>query len=164
MTSRRDSVHELYVAVLSNAFHLAADTGRVITCPFIPGRLPDSAMAMVVAVERPRGTLLPELVQWLPRAALDEPMGTIGATALRETQRLSRRLLLTAEDDLRLLHRLVDTRPHLQRPGVVGLFVIDRIDHGAATVRGVLAGGVARSRCQRCRRNVVERGCNIVRQ
>ena len=82
---RRDSDHELYVAVVSNAFHLAAGTGRVIACPFIPGRLPDSAMAMVVAVERPQGTLLPELVQWLPRAALDEPIGTIGATALRET-------------------------------------------------------------------------------
>lgn len=43
-------------AVLSNAIHLAADTGRVITCPFIPGRLPDDAMAMVVAVEQPEGT------------------------------------------------------------------------------------------------------------
>jgi hypothetical protein len=82
---RRDSEHELYVAVLSNNFHLAADTGRVITCPFIPGRLPESAMAMVVAVEHPEGTLLPELVQWLPRAAIDEPIGTIGPTALRET-------------------------------------------------------------------------------
>ena len=85
ITPRRDSDHELYVAVLSNAFHLAADTGRVITCPFIPGQLPDSTMAMVVAVERPQGILLPELVQWLPRAALDEPIGTIEATALRET-------------------------------------------------------------------------------
>ena len=42
---RRDSDDELYVAVVSNAIHLAADTGRVITCPFIPGRLPDDAMA-----------------------------------------------------------------------------------------------------------------------
>ncbi|HUO39413.1 MAG TPA: toxin [Mycobacterium sp.] len=82
---RSDSGHELYVAVLSNAFHLAADTGRVITCPFVPGRLPDNVMAMVVAVEQPEGTLLPELVQWLPSSALDEPIGTIGATALRET-------------------------------------------------------------------------------
>jgi hypothetical protein len=46
-------------------------------------RLPDDAMAMVVAVEQPEGTLLPELVQWLPSAELDEPIGTIGA--LRET-------------------------------------------------------------------------------
>ncbi|MGK2903960.1 MAG: toxin [Mycobacterium sp.] len=82
---RSDSEHELYVAVLSNAIHLAADTGRVITCPFILGRLPDDAMAMVIAVDQPDGTLLPELVQWLPRAALDEPIGTIGVAALRET-------------------------------------------------------------------------------
>lgn len=85
IAQRRDTEHELYVAVLSNAFHLAADTGRVISCPFLPGRLPESAMAMVVGVEYPQGTLLPELVQWLPRAALDKPIGTIGATALRET-------------------------------------------------------------------------------
>jgi hypothetical protein len=70
---------------LSNAIHLAADTGRVITCPFIPGRLPDAAMAMVIAVEQPEGTLLPKLVQWLPSAALDEPIGTIGGAALHET-------------------------------------------------------------------------------
>jgi hypothetical protein len=83
LAPRRDSEHELYVAVLSNAIHLAADTGRVITCPFIPGRLPEDALAMVVAVEQPEGALLPELVQWLPVAALDEPIGAIGATALR---------------------------------------------------------------------------------
>ncbi len=82
---RRDSAHELYVAVLSNGFHLAADTGRVITCPFIPGRLPENAMAMVVGVAHPEGTLLPELVQWLPRAAIGEPIGSIGPAALRET-------------------------------------------------------------------------------
>jgi hypothetical protein len=82
---RRDSEHELYVAVLSNTIHLAADTGRVITCPFIPGRLRDDAIAMVITVEQPEGTLLPELVQWLPSAALDEPIGTIGVAALRET-------------------------------------------------------------------------------
>ncbi len=40
---------------------------------------------MVVAVEQPEGTLLPELVQWLASAALDEPIGTIGAAAQRET-------------------------------------------------------------------------------
>jgi hypothetical protein len=82
---RSDSEHELYVAVLSNAIHLAADTGRVIACPFIPGRLPDDTMTMVIAVNRPEGALLPELVQWLPSAALDEPIGTIGVAALRET-------------------------------------------------------------------------------
>mgnify|MGYP003408732440 CR=1 FL=1 len=68
---RQDSTRELYVAVLSNSIHLAANTGRVITCPFIPGPIADDAMAMVVAISRPDGTLLPELVQWLPTSALE---------------------------------------------------------------------------------------------
>lgn len=82
---RCDTDHELYVVVLSNSIHLAADTGRVITCPFIPGALPDAAMAMVVASAQPEGVALPELVQWLPVAALDQPVGNIGVAALRET-------------------------------------------------------------------------------
>lgn len=81
---RQDSSHELYVAVLSNSIHLAANTGRVITCPFIPGRIPDDTMAMVVPINQPEGTLLPELVQWLPSSALGEPIGAVGAAALGE--------------------------------------------------------------------------------
>jgi len=73
---------------LSNAFHLAADTGRVITCPFVPGLLPDDTTAMVVAVVQTEGTLLPELVQWRPSSALDERIGTVGTAALRETAAL----------------------------------------------------------------------------
>jgi len=54
-------------------------------CPVVPGHLPDAAIATVVAVEQPAGALLPELAQWLSSAALDAPIGTIGAAALRET-------------------------------------------------------------------------------
>ena len=36
-------------------------------------------------IEQPGGGLLPELAQWLSSAALDAPIGTIGAAALRET-------------------------------------------------------------------------------
>jgi mRNA-degrading endonuclease toxin of MazEF toxin-antitoxin module len=81
---RQDSSNELYVAVLSNSIHVAANTGRVITCPFIPGPIPDDAMAMVVLVSQPVGTLLLELVQWLPSSALGEPIGSVGAAALGE--------------------------------------------------------------------------------
>ena len=84
ITPRQDSTREPYVAVLSNSIHLAANTGRVITCPFIPGQIPDDAMAMVVAISRPDGTLLPELVQWLPTSALGEPICTTGPAALTE--------------------------------------------------------------------------------
>ncbi len=85
ITPRRDSGHELYVVVLSNTIHLSANTGRVITCPFIPGEIPSGTMAMVVTVQQPEGTVLPELIQWLPIAALAEPIGNIGGAALVET-------------------------------------------------------------------------------
>lgn len=85
ITPRRDTDQELYVVVLSNAIHLAAATGRVITCPFIPGEIPSSTMAMIVTVLQPKGVVLPELIQWLPVAALDEPIGNIGGTALANT-------------------------------------------------------------------------------
>lgn len=85
ITPRRDTDQELYVVVLSNAIHLAAATGRIITCPFIPGEIPSGTMAMTVTVQRPAGAVLPELVQWLPRAALDEPIGNVGDAALAET-------------------------------------------------------------------------------
>jgi len=85
VTPRRDTDQELYVVVLSNAIHLAAATGRVITCAFIPGEIPSGTMAMIVAVQNPKGIVLPELVQWLPLAALDEPIGNIGSAALADT-------------------------------------------------------------------------------
>ena len=90
---RRDSSRELYVAVLSNSIHLGAQTGRIITCPFIPGRLPDATMVMVVAVAHPEGTLLPELVQWLPKSALAEPIGSVDPAALGETTSIVKALL-----------------------------------------------------------------------
>jgi mRNA-degrading endonuclease toxin of MazEF toxin-antitoxin module len=85
ITPRRDTDQELYVVVLSNVIHLAAATGRVITCPFIPGEIPSDTMAMIVTVQQPTGVVLPELVQWLPVAALDEPIGNIGGAALADT-------------------------------------------------------------------------------
>lgn len=84
ISPRRDTRSELYVAVLSNEAHILADTGRVITCPFIPCTLPEGAMALVIPVDQPHGVLLPELVQWLPSSALDAPIGNVGRTALRK--------------------------------------------------------------------------------
>ena len=82
---RRDTDRELYVVILSNTIHLAAATGRVITCAFIPGEIPSDTMAMIITAQQPTGIILPELVQWLPTAALDEPIGNIGAAALAQT-------------------------------------------------------------------------------
>ncbi|MEY8016719.1 toxin [Mycobacterium servetii] len=85
ITPRRDTDQELYVVVLSNAIHLAAATGRIITCPFIPGEIPSGTMVMTVTVQQPKGVVLPELVQWFPRAALDEPIGNVGGALLADT-------------------------------------------------------------------------------
>jgi hypothetical protein len=85
ITPGRDTNQELYVVVLSNTIHLAAATGQVIICPFIPGEIPSSTMAMIVTVLQPKGVVLPELIQWLPVAALDQPIGNIGGIALADT-------------------------------------------------------------------------------
>lgn len=85
---RLDTENEVFVTVLSNSIHLAAATGRVITCPYIPGKIPEATMAMVVPVQHPDGVVLPELVQWLPTAALGDPIGNIGPAALHETTTL----------------------------------------------------------------------------
>lgn len=85
ITPRSDTNQELYVVVLSNTIHLAAATGRVITCPFIPGEIPSGTMALIVTVQQPKGVVLPELVQWLPVAALNDSIGNIGGAALADT-------------------------------------------------------------------------------
>ncbi|MDG4789390.1 hypothetical protein O7626_26280 [Micromonospora sp. WMMD1102] len=82
---RLDTRTELMVVVLSNSMHLQAQTGRVICCPYVPGAPTEDAMPLVVAVTEPSGTLLPELVQWLPVSALGEPLGNVGPAALGQT-------------------------------------------------------------------------------
>ncbi len=82
---RLDTTTELMVVVLSNSMHLQAQTGRVICCPYVPGTLTDDALPLVVAVAEPSGTLLPELVQWLPLSALGDPLGNVGPQALGQT-------------------------------------------------------------------------------
>jgi hypothetical protein len=51
------SNRERYVAVLSNSIHLAANTGRLIACPFIPGQVPDDTVATLVPISKPEATL-----------------------------------------------------------------------------------------------------------
>jgi hypothetical protein len=56
--------------------------------PFILGEIPSDTMAMVFTAQDPEGAALPELVRWLPVAALDEPIGNIGDAALSDTTRI----------------------------------------------------------------------------
>jgi mRNA-degrading endonuclease toxin of MazEF toxin-antitoxin module len=90
---RRDVNPEVFVVVLSNTIHIAANTGRVIACPFIPGQIPDGAMALVVPTAQPQGVAVPELVQWLPTAALDESIGNVGSHARQELTALVNALI-----------------------------------------------------------------------
>jgi hypothetical protein len=92
--NRRADVPGLSVAVLSNAMHLSAGPGRVIVCPFIEGAVADADMVGVVGVEQPDGTLLPELVHWLPTVALESrPIGRTSAGQVRAAVRLTVALL-----------------------------------------------------------------------
>ena len=82
ITSRKDTNGELFVVVLSNSMHVMARTGRVVTCPYVPGTVADETMTLVVGVAEPPGTLLAELVQWLPVSALGDPIGNVGLDAV----------------------------------------------------------------------------------
>lgn len=72
----------LYVLVLSNADHLAAPTGRVIVCRVLPGVSPaDFAgfhrISYTVDDVTTIGVAVPELITWLPRSGLGEPVGLV---------------------------------------------------------------------------------------
>ena len=92
---RKDANGELLVVVLSNSMHVMVRTGRVITCPFVPGRVDDDLMALVVGIDDPSGTMLIELVQWLPVTALGDPIGNVGGNALRRASAIVTALIGT---------------------------------------------------------------------
>jgi mRNA-degrading endonuclease toxin of MazEF toxin-antitoxin module len=92
---RSDNASELMVAVLSNSMHLQARTGRVLCCPYVPGTVADDSLPLVVPVPDPPGTLLPELVQWLPVAALGDPFGNVGPEALSQATAIVGALIAT---------------------------------------------------------------------
>ncbi|WP_239334212.1 hypothetical protein [Frankia sp. CiP3] len=87
------------VDVLAHALIVSADmynnagTGRVIVCPVIPGDpLPHDDYTADACITDPiPGTVLPELVAWLPTSALSHPLGPIPEDAwLRVDQILCR--------------------------------------------------------------------------
>ncbi|GAB90154.1 hypothetical protein GORHZ_085_00210 [Gordonia rhizosphera NBRC 16068] len=53
--------------------------------PTFPDRSLKARWPMAVAVGEPEGVALPELVQWLPVTALDDPIGNVGAAALHQS-------------------------------------------------------------------------------
>jgi mRNA-degrading endonuclease toxin of MazEF toxin-antitoxin module len=75
--------------VLSNGAHIAAETGRVLVCPFVDGHLQDDdSVPFVVRMSAPAGTVLPELTYSLPASALGRYLGTAEAAQVAEVARL----------------------------------------------------------------------------
>jgi len=78
-----------YVLVLSGENHLAASTGRVIVCRVLAGVSPEDfagfhRVSYTVEGVTTIGVAVPELIAWLPRSGLAEPVGLVTDThALR---------------------------------------------------------------------------------
>ena len=71
-----------YVLVLSGMNYLAARQGRVVVCRVLPGTAPDEFVGVhrisytadgVTTI----GVAVPELIAWLPRSGLGEPVGLV---------------------------------------------------------------------------------------
>jgi mRNA-degrading endonuclease toxin of MazEF toxin-antitoxin module len=67
--------------VLSSDLYNEAGPGRVIVCPVVPGEpLPGEEFAADVPIAAPlKGTVLPELIEWLPASGLTHPRGALSA-------------------------------------------------------------------------------------
>ncbi len=70
-----------YVLVLSGRTYLAGPTGRVIVCRVLPGASEDfpgvQRISYAVDGVTTIGVAVPELMTWLPRSGLAEPVGLV---------------------------------------------------------------------------------------
>jgi hypothetical protein len=71
-----------HVLVLSGPSHLGADTGRAIVCRVLPGSVPENfagvhRVTYLVDGVTTIGLAVPELLAWLPRSGLSEPVGLV---------------------------------------------------------------------------------------
>jgi mRNA-degrading endonuclease toxin of MazEF toxin-antitoxin module len=84
-----------YALVVSADMYNNAGTGRVVVCPVIPGDpLPHDDYAADVGIADPvSGTVLPELVAWMPVAGLSRRIGPIPADAWQRVDQILRRVL-----------------------------------------------------------------------
>jgi mRNA-degrading endonuclease toxin of MazEF toxin-antitoxin module len=84
-----------HALVVSADLYNNADTGRVIVCPVIPGDpLPYDDYAADVGVAAPvAGTVLPELVAWMPVSGLSRRLGALDARDWARVDRILRRIL-----------------------------------------------------------------------
>jgi hypothetical protein len=76
------SLPSQHVLVLSGEHYLAAPTGRVIVCRVLPGVVPEDfagfhRISYSVEDVTTIGVAVPELIAWLPRSGLSEPVGLV---------------------------------------------------------------------------------------
>ncbi|CAO5151590.1 putative Toxin Rv0299 [Frankia sp. AiPs1] len=84
-----------YALIVSADLYNDANTGRVVVCPVIPGEpLPFDDYAADVGITDPvSGTVLPELVAWMPAAGLSHRLGALGADSWQRADHILRRVL-----------------------------------------------------------------------
>lgn len=81
--------------VLSSDLYNEAGPGRVIVCPVIPGEaVPTDEFAGDVPIAAPLvGTVLPELIEWLPASGLTHPRGALSGTDWQHVDQVVRAVL-----------------------------------------------------------------------
>jgi mRNA-degrading endonuclease toxin of MazEF toxin-antitoxin module len=81
--------------VLSSDLYYEAGPGRVIVCPVIPGEpLPTEECAADVPVIAPlMGTVLPELIEWLPVSGPTAPRGALSEPDWQRVDQVVRAVL-----------------------------------------------------------------------
>ncbi len=84
-----------YALIVSADMYNNAGTGRVIVCPVIPGDpLPHDDYAADAGITDPLpGTVLPELVAWVPTSGLSHRLGPIPDDAWQRVDQILRRIL-----------------------------------------------------------------------
>ncbi|NUR63880.1 MAG: type II toxin-antitoxin system PemK/MazF family toxin [Catenulispora sp.] len=81
--------------VLSSDLYNEAGPGRVIVCPVIPGEpLPAEEFATDITIVNPlAGTVLPELIEWLPASGLTHPRGAVSRPDWQKVDQVVRAVL-----------------------------------------------------------------------
>jgi len=84
-----------HALIVSSDMYNDAATGRVVVCPVIPGEpLPHDDYAADVGVSAPiSGTILPELIGWMPVSGLGGRLGALGEEDWRRVEQILRRVL-----------------------------------------------------------------------
>ncbi len=84
-----------HALILSSDMYNNAATGRVVICPVIPGDpLPfDDYAADVGIIEPITGTVIPELIGWMPVSGLSHLLGRINDQAWAKVDQILRRVL-----------------------------------------------------------------------